>query len=358
MRWSNRHVSDAYQGPLLTASVDQTLFPVVRKHFAMGTVFEIVTYRADPTQVFEAMDHAFQEIDRLEQVMSIYQPASELSRLNRTAHLQAQTVTPDLYEIIQDSLYYSELSDGAFDVTAGPLAERWKAVGRGEQPPSSAEEKRLRCGVGYRQIELIPPDRIQFHSSCVVVDLGAIGKGYAIDRAAAVLRSHDIESALLNAGGSTYYAIGCPPGQSGWLVHLCDPSGHIDPHILLYENSVSTSQQTPPGALGMPLYGHIIDVVAGAPLRSATAVSVVAESATASDALSTVFLLMGPEKGRELVKRLTNVAAVWIAPEGLPQSVTSGPEIRMTSAAQLSPLKIVAGNPDYPGGNAWTDVDL
>jgi thiamine biosynthesis lipoprotein len=312
----------------------------------MGTVFEIVTYRADPTQASQAMDYAFQEIDRLEQVMSIYKPASELSRLNRTAHRQAQTVTPDLYQVIQESLHYSELSEGEFDVTAGPLAERWKAVGRGEQAPSPAEEKRLRCGMGYRQVELIPPNRIRFHSSRLAVDLGAIGKGYAVDRTAAVLRSCGIECALMNSGGSSFYAIGCPAGQAGWLVHLCDPSAHVGPYVLLNENSVSTSQQTPPSLLGLPSFGHIIDAVAGKPLKSATAVSVVAESATASDALSTALLLMGPAKGRELVKRLPKVAAVWISPEGLPQTVTSGPEILMTSLARMSPQKAVPRNLD------------
>lgn len=311
----------------------------------MGTVFEIITYLTNPTQASRAMDHAFQEIDRLEQVMSLYKSTSELSRLNRAAHLQAQMVSPDLYQVIEESLHYSELSEGAFDVTAGPLAERWKAVGRGEQPPNPAEEKRLRCGVGYRQVELVPPDRIRFHSP-QVVDLGAIGKGYAVDRTAAVLRSCGIESALINAGGSTFYAIGSPPGQSGWLVHLCDPSGYSDPHVLLHENSVSTSQQTPPSVLGMPSFGHIIDVVAGEPLKSATAVSVVAESATASDALSTAFLLMGPTKARDLVMKSTNVAVVWIAPDGAPQTVTSGPKIRMTSGVQKSPWETVARDPD------------
>ncbi len=353
MRWSSRVSGGPPQCSLLTApvlspdlSLDQALPHVFRKHYAMGAVFEIVTVGTNPTQVSQAMDHAFQEIDRLEQVMSIYKPASELSRLNRTAHLQAQTVSPDLYQVIQESLYYSELSEGEFDVTTGPLAERWKAVGRGEQAPSPAEEKRLRCGVGYRHVELIPPNRIRFHSSLLAVDLGAIGKGYAVDRTAAVLRSFGIECALINSGGSTFYAIGPPPGQSGWLVHLCDPSAHVDPQVLLHENSVSTSQQTPPSLLGMPSFGHIIDAVAGEPLKSATAVSVVAKSATASDALSTAFLLMGRAKARDLVKRLPNVAAVWISPEGLPQTATSGPEILMTSLARASPQKAVTRNLD------------
>lgn len=198
--------------------------------------------------------------------------------------------------------------------------------------------------MGYRQVELIPPNRIRFHSSRVAVDLGAIGKGYAVDCAAFVLRSHGIECAMINSGGSTFYAMGCPPGQSGWLVHLCDPSTHLDPHVLLHGNSVSTSQQTPPSLLGMPSFGHIIDAVAGEPFKSTSAVSVVAESATASDALSTAFLLMGPAKARDLVKRLPKLAAVWISPEGPPQTLTHGPEILMTNVAQMSPQKIAEQN--------------
>ncbi len=344
MRWSSRVRGGPPQRPDLTApllspdlSLDQA--PVFRKHFAMGTVFEIVTYGTNPAQASQAMDQAFQEMDRLEQVMSIYKPASELSQLNRTAHLQAQTVTPDLYRVIQESLHYSELSEGAFDVTAGLLVERWKAAGRGEQVPSPDEEERLRCGVDYRQVELIPPSRIRFHSSRLAIDLGAIGKGYAVDRAAAVLRSCGIECALINSGGSTFYSMGCPPGRSGWLVHLCDPSAQVDPHVLLHENSVSTSQQTPPSLLGMPSFGHIIDPLLGAPSKSATAASVVAESATASDALSTALLLMGPAKGLDLVKRLPNVAAIWISPEGLTQTASSGPEIMTTNLARMSPRK-------------------
>jgi len=295
----------------------------------MGAVFEIVAYHANPAHASEAMDKAFQEVDRLEQVMSIYKPASDLNQLNRSAHFQAQAVPPDLYQVIRESLHHSQLSEGAFDITAGPLAARWKAVGRGEPAPSPDEEKRLRRGVGYRRVELIPPHRIKFHSSSLEVDLGAIGKGYAVDRAAAVLRSCGIHHALINSGGSTFFGMGSPPAQPGWLVHLRDPSAHFDPRVLLRENSVSTSEQTPPSLLGMPSFGHIIDTAAGEPSKTAIAVSVVAETATASDALSTALLLMGPAKGRDLAKRLRNVAAVWASPEGSPETVTSGPEILM-----------------------------
>ncbi len=341
MQWSSQLRSEPLLDPLPTAPVllpnpssNPALIRVLKTHFAMGTVFEIVAYSSSPTQASQAIDHAFHEIDRLEQVMSIYKPQSELSRLNQSPHLQSQTVSPDLYQVIQESLHYSQLSDGAFDVTAGPLAERWKGVGRGDPAPDSLEVKKLRRGVDYRQIELISPNKIRFHSEHVAVDLGAIGKGYAVDRAADVLRANGIESALIHCGGSTFYAIGCPPGESGWQVQLCDPSDRINPHVLLRENSLSTSQQTPPSMLGLPTFGHIIDTVAGEPSTSSTAVSVVAESATASDALSTALLLMGPTKGRSLVNQLPNVAATWISPDGLPQIATSGPEILMSNAGR------------------------
>jgi thiamine biosynthesis lipoprotein len=181
--------------------------------------------------------------------------------------------------------------------------------------------------LGFQRVELIPPNRIKFHSSSVEVDLGAIGKGYAVDRAAAVLRSCGVRRALINSGGSTFYGMGAPPGQAGWLVHLRDPSRHLSPCVLLQENSVSTSEQTSPSLLGMSSYGHIVDTVAGEPSKTILAASVVAETATASDALSTALLIIGPAKGRDLVTRLQNVAAIWVSPEGFLETSTSGPEI-------------------------------
>lgn len=350
MRWSSSIPIGRPPGPLVAVpaisqdvSSGEAFPPVFKKHYAMGTVFEIVAYEANPSHASAVIDEAFQEIDRLDQVMSRYKPASELSHLNRSAHFRTQEVSPDLYQVIQESLHYSELSGGAFDITAGPLAERWKAVGRGEPAPSPAEEERLHRGGGYRRVEMIPPSRIKFHSPSLELDLGAIGKGYAVDRAAAVLRSRGVSCALINSGGSTFYGIGSPADQSGWLVYLRDPTSRLDPHVRLRECSVSTSEQTPQSLLGMSSFGHIIDTAAGKPLKTSIAVSVVAETATDSDALSTAFLLMGPAKGRNLVKRLKNVAALWVSPERPPEIATSGPEILMSRS------QAVMINPDQAG---------
>ena len=159
------------------------------------------------------------------------------------------------------------------------------------------------------------------------IDLGSVGKGYALDKAADVLRSHGISRALLNAGGSSIYAMGAPPGQKGWLVHLRDPSNRIDPQVMLADNSISTSEQTPPSMLSQESAGHIIDPDTGVPLKTPFAVSIVAKTGTASDALSTTLLLVGPERGSQIVKGTDEAAAIWIASDGQLKMASSGPQI-------------------------------
>ncbi len=239
-----------------------------------------------------------------------------------------------MYRVIGEALEYSRLSGGKFDVTVGPLVNLWKATIGGRPTPSSAEEEKARACVGYQKIELLSQDRVQFHSPCVQIDLGAIGKGYALDRAADVLRSRGIVHALLDAGGSTIVAMGAPPGQTGWLVHLRDPSNTVDPQVTLADSSVSTSEQTPPSRLEPESAGHIIDPDMGVPVRTPFAVSAVADSGTASDALSTTLLLVGPEKGKELVKNISGVAAIWVSSDGQTRLASSGPRIQLGGGTQ------------------------
>jgi FAD:protein FMN transferase len=158
--------------------------------------------------------------------------------------------------------------------------------------------------------------------------LGAIGKGYAVDRAAEVLRSLGIRDALINAGGSTILAMGSPPNQTAWLVHLRDPSNKIDPQVMLKDESVSTSEQTAATLLGNDSAGHIIDPGTGMPLKTIFAVSAVSKSATVSDGLSTTLLLLGPTKGRELIKNTADVSAIWISQNAQVETAIRGPEIR------------------------------
>ncbi len=335
MRWSRAHGAWLIAAciPLVLASAQETKTPLVRKtKYIMGTVFEIAAYDQLPERASHAIDQAFAEIARLDDVMSDYKPESDLSRLNRNAHFHAEKVPADLYRVIEESVKYSKLSGGKFDITVAPLVDLWKAALRGDREPTAREEARLRACVGYEKIELIPPDHVQFHSPCLKIDLGSIGKGYAVDRAVVILRANGIQNALVDAGQSTIYAMGSPPEKRGWEVHLRDPSNHTDPHVMLSENSVSTSEQTPPSLLGNPTAGHIINPETGKPLKTKYALSVVAKTGTASDALSTTLLLMGPDLGKPLVKRIEGAAAIWVSAGGETEIVTTGPQIRLAAA--------------------------
>jgi thiamine biosynthesis lipoprotein len=297
---------------------------VYKKRYAMGTVFEIITYGDSTERTSAAVDQALDEVVRLDNVMSNFKAESDLSRMNREAHFRAVNIPPDLYKVIETSLVYSRLSEGQYDVTVGPVVDLWKSALAGRAAPTNEQLQAARFCVGYQKIELIPPDQIEFHSDCMRIDLGSIGKGYAVERAMKVLRSLGIERAYIDAGGSTIYGMGRPPDRDAWLVDLRDPSNRLDPQVKLVDNSVSTSEQTSASTLSGDDPGHIVDPGSGKPLRTRYAVSVTAESATDSDALSTTLLLLGPEKGTALVSQMKGVTAIWISADG--QKVIAGSE--------------------------------
>jgi thiamine biosynthesis lipoprotein len=300
---------------------------VYKKKYIMGTVFEIAAYGESSGRVLTAIDSAFQEIVRMDDLMSNYKPESALSHLNRSAHFHTEKVPLDLYRVIEQALEFSRLSEGKFDITVGPLVNLWKAALQGDAAPSLTQQRQAQACVGYDKIELTPPDHVTFHSSCLQLDLGAIAKGYAVDRAAEILHSSRIQDAFINAGGSTIVALGSPPGQTGWRVHLRDPSHRVDPYVMLNNGSVSTSEQTASSLLGRDSPGHIIDPSTGRPLETQFAVSIIAATGTMSDGLSTTLLLLGPQRGKALVKRTSDVSAVWLSSKAQMETATNGRQI-------------------------------
>jgi thiamine biosynthesis lipoprotein len=315
---------------------------VHQKRYVMGTVFEIVIYDDDLPKADAAARAALEEVVRLDGVMSNYKPESELSKLNRTAHLHPVRVSRELYDVIRQSLYYSRISEGQFDISVGPVVDLWKAALAGGSLPTTTEQAAaLRC-VGYKEIELLPPDRLEFHSDCMRLDLGAIGKGYAVDRVAELLKARGIRRAYIDAGGSTIYAMGAPPGANAWNVQLRDPSGKLVPQTKLINNSVSTSEQSAPSVLQGEAPGHIVLPQTGKPLQTRYAVSVVAPTATASDALSTTLLLLGPTKGSALAKTLHNVTAIWIDSDG--QRTLAGEGAKFQLAGEKLPMAFAPTN--------------
>lgn len=293
-----------------------SLSMVRHERYCMGTMFSLTVFHASPQAAERAIARAMAEIVRLDLVMSHFKESSELSRLNREGSRRFVAVEPALYEVIAESILFSRRSGGKFDVTIAPLLRAWQEAREAGRRPSTDELADASRCVGYENIEIGSANRIRFRSDCLRIDLGGIGKGYAVDRALAVLRSAGIRHAVVNAGGSTIGAIGAPPGERGWPVQLgASVSGSRT--VLLKDGSISTSQQNLTSlSVEAGASGDIIDPQQQAPSPRRTAVTVVTAGATAADALSTTLLLMSQEEGRQLLEQFPNVSALWISPAG------------------------------------------
>lgn len=294
---------------------------VHRQRYSMGTMFDVIAYHARRADAERAIGEAFAEIARLDQVLSHFKSDSDLSKLVREARNKGfVTVEPSLYEVIQQSIVVSQRSGGKFDVTIAPLLRTWKeAHARGHRPSNADIDAARRC-VGYEKIEVAAPDRIRFASDCVEIDLGGIGKGYAVDRAIAVLKAAGVRHALVNAGSSSIAAMGTPPGRAGWPVTLgASVSGRTT--LLLRDASISTSRQNflPLGSEA-GTFGEILDPQTGAPAGSRLTVSVVAASAAVSDALSTTLLIVSSGEAARLLEQFGDVSALWMSADGTLQS--------------------------------------
>jgi len=272
----------------------------------MATRFEIVLHGNNPVSLRAAGEEALDEIERLEAQLSLYQPGSEIAGLNRAAHERPVRVTPALLELLRRARALSDETHGAFDITVAPLVRCWGFMnGTGTLPdPSALEEARAKVGMCH--IELDADNlTVRFKRPGVMLDLGAIGKGYAIDRAAGLLREAGMSSALLHGGTSTAYAIGRPPGGARWKIAITPPGNDATAQPLsvveLENESLSVSAVWGRSfRADEKTYGHIIDPRTGVPAENALLSAVVWPGATESDALSTA-LLTAPELLAEFV---------------------------------------------------------
>ena len=271
--------------------------PVVHgERYAMGTMFDIVANHSSRDTATRAIGEALDEVERLDRVLSHFKPESDLSDLNRRAHNGYVDVAPDLYEVIRQSIEVSRGSDGAFDVTVAPLVKLWSSArDDGREPTPDQVDAARRC-VGYERIELAPPHRIRYRSDCLAIELGGIGKGYAVDRAIAVLRAAGVTNAVVNGGGSSITGIGHDASGNGWPVLLRAGLGE---ELLLRDASISTSRQD----------GAIIDPRTAAPAPFTASVTVTAPNATLADALSTALVIVSRDDGARVLRRFPGASA-------------------------------------------------
>ena len=267
---------------------------------SMGTVFTVVAYGEKKGVLASAVQMAFEECERIDQLLSNYKPASELSRINANGAGRPLVISREMAELLETCLDYSRRSEGAFDITVGPLMRVWGFYRGSGKLPSSRAVEQSRELVGYQNVELdLNKPSVRLRRLGVELDPGGIGKGYAVDRMAAKMRRAGLGSFFISAGGSSIYASGHPPQEvRGWRVRIRDPkdSGSTVEHLYLKNQSLSTS-----GAyekffeLEGKTYSHIMDPRTGWPASGVVSVSVLAGRTLDSEAWATALFVNGPD---------------------------------------------------------------
>lgn len=264
---------------------------------AMGSTYTIVAYHNSRAVLERAVDEAFEEVRRLDDLLSNYKSRSEWSRMNREAAEQPVRVPPEMFELLAACLEYSRKTDGAFDISVAPLVKVWGFYRGTGRLPHRAEIRGALTKVGYRNVVLDARNlTVKFAKRGVELDPGGIGKGYAVDRVVAILRNNGIESALISAGGSSIYGLGAPPGENGWKVKIRHPkraNEHVS-ELILNNLSMSTSGTSEKFFIsGGKVYSHIFDPRTGYPARGMLSVSVTAPRTLDSEAWTKPLFILG-----------------------------------------------------------------
>lgn len=289
---------------------------------AMGTSVEIFLYAETRDRAVELFEVAFQEVSRVEAALSTYRSTSEISRINAEATHGTVVTDPEVFGLVSTALEYSRLTGGAFDVTVGPLVKAWGFFRGDGQHPSTDALSEARAKVGWRQVAVDSARRsIRFLTPGLELDLGGIGKGFALDCAARLLRRNSVGRALLSAGQSSYVAIGAPPDTPGWRINIpspADPTRALST-IQLRDQSLSTSGSSQQYfEMNGRRYSHIIDPRTGEPVTGMAQVTVIAPTATGSDALSTALFVAGHNHAAMLIESMEGTAALLVT-DGWPE---------------------------------------
>ena len=273
---------------------------------SMGSLMEIQIVSGNRSNLELALQHAFSDLDRLESLISNYRSGSEVSRLNqryRERYIKATRVSEDTFRLLRLSRFFWEKTQGAFDSTVGPLSHLWGFFDGVLTWPRESDLKSCMEIVGMRYLEIDFEEKaVRLTRPGMALDFGAIGKGYAVDQVADILKDHGVVNALISFGGSTHYGIGSAPGQEGWWIFL-DESNLASKQILKDRALSTASNRIQHWVRNGKNYGHILDPRTGFPTSFLGSVSVLAPTATASDALATAFVVLGPEDSARVLRK-------------------------------------------------------
>jgi len=280
----------------------------------MGTFVNIIVY-SDEAAAHRAIDSAFDRIEEIEKIASIYDENSEISSLNKNGYLD--NPSEELTELINKSLYYYNITDGSFDITVQPIIDLWSG-GLWEESKEVQEEKikEALSVVGSNKI-IINKDRIEFGVKGMTITLGGIAKGYGIDEALKVIKDMGIKHALINAGGDIG-TIGSKPDGEMWNVELKNPDENSQeklPSFSFLNKAIATSGNYERYFDPDKEVHHIIDPSNGQSANKCISVTIITETCMEADALATSVFVMGSEDGLNLVESLDKVEVLIIDSE-------------------------------------------
>ncbi len=295
----------------------------------MGTFAHLKAIAKDPHTAKKCVETAFAELQKVDELMSDYKSDSEISEVNRDAFKRAVKVSASTFEVLQRSTEFSRLSEGAFDITIGPLAELWRTAAEVNSVPADAELELARSKVGYEKLILDPNEMtVRFAVDGMKLDLGGIAKGYAIDKAIEAMRAGGAVGGMVDVGGDIR-CFGLPPkGKKTWRIGLEDPTEPQGGNqtlavsagrVLLVLKLTNAAIATSGGYRRFVLiegkkYSHIMNRVSGESAEGLSSVTIIAQNAIDADALATAVSVMGPEKGLALIETIPKTEAILIMP--------------------------------------------
>jgi thiamine biosynthesis lipoprotein len=280
------------------AAFGQELLRLEKSADAMGATYTVALYGEDRVAMEAAVDAALNEAQRLDRLLSNYRPESEWSVVNRTAAGRPVKVSPELFRLLSECVDYSRESEGAFDITVGPLMKIWGFYKSSGHLAPKSEVRAALTKIGYRHIHLdAAAQTVWFDRAGVEMDPGGIGKGYAVDRMVEVLKAKGCERALVAGSNSSIYGLGAPPEEpQGWEVNIRDPKNPRRgvAKVYLKDMSLSTSGSYEKffEADGRT-YSHIMDPRTGYPAQGTVSVSVVAPRTIDSEVWAKPYFVNG-----------------------------------------------------------------
>ena len=283
----------------------------------MGTMIEIILMGDDEGSADQAVLQAFQEMKRIETLMSSWIDSSDVTRINRSAGKEWVKVSPETMEVIKKAKEISELSEGAFDITVAPLVDLWRKAREKKTPPSVEDVKGKLDLVNFRNIGIDPKGRVFLKKEGMAIDLGGIAKGHAVDKAFNVLRSLGYHNLIVNAGGDL--RAGGKKHNQPWSIGIQNPREpqKILTRIPLSDAAVATSGDYQKFFIYQgKQYHHIVNPKNGFPTEGCQSVTIVTKSCIAADGLATAIFVLGPKKGYALCQKLDGVDCLIVYEEG------------------------------------------